>query len=369
MPRTVFNLRLELPDVRMSASPEAIQMLTWCAATGAIALFAAGAAILASSAGGYVAARTVPVVTLLVMVSLPLAIARICPQRATVATSTALMIAISATGATSAVASATRVATNAGTATACGCLAMAGAALMLAIWAAISRRPPRTLPATPPSTALRLGPARSAAGSIGQIAAVLRPGTGIVLPALLAGLSSGALARFQLFAICGAGAPSPVQCALSFAALVVLGYLCERHDHRHVLIALFALRGLLLAALTTNTAVPLAAFAAPVFAVLDYLTIPTLMRGRESTHPASAGCPGGMHHAGMLAGAALATAPRFFGDGFYLLFLFSTALNLACACLFLRRRATRRLHTPNALRPPHHDARSLRRPAHQPLTP
>jgi hypothetical protein len=171
-----------------------------------------------------------------------------------------------------------------------------------------------------------------------DFATALRASGTLLAPALLAGISSGMLARFQFFALCGAGPFSSTQLAISLGAAMGLGTLAQRIDHRYALLALFALRATLLAALTLDALAPWAAFAAPAFGVLDALTLPTLMRGGRT---AQASCPGVAHHAGMLAGAALATTSWGFSQGFYTLFLAGAALNLMCAYALAARRSAR----------------------------
>jgi hypothetical protein len=172
-------------------------------------------------------------------------------------------------------------------------------------------------------------------------AQALRNNAWLIAPALLAGLSSGVLARFQFFAICGGGTASVTHVVASLIIVTLAGGLAERVDHRRALLALFTLRGALLAALTLDALAQWTALAMPAFAVLDYLTLPTLMRGGRAARASQAGCPGLAHHAGMLAGAALANTPWGFGQGFYALFLIGGALNLACAGVLAARHGSR----------------------------
>ncbi|WP_410864146.1 hypothetical protein [Paraburkholderia sp. SIMBA_027] len=166
----------------------------------------------------------------------------------------------------------------------------------------------------------------------------LRSNAAMLAAALLAGLSSGVLARFQFFSICGSGPFSFSHAAMSLCLVALLGLIADRADHRHTLLALFVVRGALLAALTLAAFSAWTVFAAPAFALLDALTLPALIRASRMQRAAHAGCPGVVHHGGMLAGAALATTSWGFGQGFYALYLLGGALNLACAYALAHRR-------------------------------
>ncbi len=171
-----------------------------------------------------------------------------------------------------------------------------------------------------------------------EVNSALRSNAAMLAAALLAGLSSGVLARFQFFSICGSGPFSLSHAAISLCLVATLGLIADRADHRHTLIALFVVRGALLAALTLAAFSAWTVFAAPAFALLDALTLPALIRASRMQRAAHAGCPGVVHHGGMLAGAALATTSWGFGQGFYALYLLGGALNLACAYALAHRR-------------------------------
>ncbi|WP_321855544.1 hypothetical protein [Paraburkholderia tropica] len=171
-----------------------------------------------------------------------------------------------------------------------------------------------------------------------EVNSALRSNAAMLAAALLAGLSSGVLARFQFFSICGSGPFSLSHAAMSLCLVATLGLIADRADHRHTLLALFVVRGALLASLTLAAFSAWTVFAAPAFALLDALTLPALIRASRMQRAAHAGCPGVVHHGGMLAGAALATTSWGFGHGFYALYLLGGALNLACAYALAHRR-------------------------------
>lgn len=171
-----------------------------------------------------------------------------------------------------------------------------------------------------------------------EVNSALRSNAAMLAAALLAGLSSGVLARFQFFSICGSGPFSFSHAAMSLCLVALLGLIADRADHRHTLLALFVVRGALLASLTLAAFSAWAVFAVPAFALLDALTLPALIRASRMQRAAHAGCPGVVHHGGMLAGAALATTSWGFGQGFYALYLLGGALNLACAYALAHRR-------------------------------
>jgi hypothetical protein len=176
---------------------------------------------------------------------------------------------------------------------------------------------------------------------------VATPSTATALLALLAGLSSGSLARFQLFAICGVSGAQPFwQIALSLAAVCALASIAERSRGNRMLMALYIARATLIGTLAANHNPALAPLAAAVFLILDCLTIPALVNLRgNSTSVLSAGCPGVAHHIGMVLGAALSTSPYFFGDGFVLLYALSATANVICAAsLATHWRASQHAH-------------------------
>ncbi|PXW23435.1 hypothetical protein [Paraburkholderia caballeronis] len=409
------------PASRRVAMPPGLHAAgAWCGLAGGAALLAAGLVLAAAGvARGQVAAASAGIV-LLTMIALPAAMARRFGSRAGAPVAAALMLSMIATGV--AAAAATR-----GAGSSSGWLLAPAALLLLAstrpLWRA--RR-----------ADAGIGAAREAAlpspRDVHRHAGWLRAAAPVALPALLAGLSSGVLARFQLFAICGAGAFAPSHALAAFVVATAGALLADRFERRRVLLALFAWRGALLAALTLDALLPFFTLAAPLFAVLDCVTIATLLRtpgaasatwlagcsgaaplagsldipctvspagrvdatrtaspagrigapcaasptGRveaaRTAQPASrigtaytaspagrtasalaashASCPGAIHHAGMLAGAALALTPWCFGDGFHPLFLFGGALNLVCAAAFAVRRDAR--HEPRRRAPP-----------------
>lgn len=299
----------------------------WCCATGGAAALATGVLLAAAPAGTRAVALAAGGAALLAMIALPGAIARLFPARVTAPVATSLLLTMTAMSfATS------QAMQDSATSTALPLVATGAALLAAMAW--LARRADVARGATRHEVRLHDLDGRRSASALDT----LRRNAPLVAPALLAGLSSGALARFQFFAICGTGPVASVQVALSLMAVLACGWLVERIDPRHALLALFALRGALLAALTLDALAPHAALAAPAFAVLDYLTLPTLMRLRPASRAARTGCPGGAHHAGMLAGAALATTPWCFGQGFYALFLSGCALNLGYAFAFAARR-------------------------------
>jgi hypothetical protein len=160
------------------------------------------------------------------------------------------------------------------------------------------------------------------------------------LLALLAGLSSGSLARFQLYAICGMSGAQPIwQIAFSLGAVCALALITDRSGNNNwILIVLYMLRAALIGTLAAVENPTLALLAAKIFLVLDCLTIPALMKpGGKSRNAMSAGCPGAAHHIGMVLGATLSTTPYFFGDGFILLYALSAMANLTCAASLATR--------------------------------
>jgi hypothetical protein len=294
-----------MPRERRPAVMHAIRLLcVWASITGGASALAAGVMIAAMQAGAPFAAFAASALALLAMALIPGALARsFANPTAPIASTLTLTMAAMGAGA------------HAGATFAQTPLILGGVALIAAACMHL------------------LHTRDSAASSVHThaTAPAWRNGMLLIAPALLAGLSSGVLARFQLFALCGGAAMSVTQVVTSLAVVSLAGWLADRVDYRRALLVLFVLRGGLLVAFTLNCLAPWAALAAPAFAVLDYLTLPTLMRGGRSFRASGAGCPGLAHHAGMLAGAALATTPWGFGQGFYALFIVGGALNLACA--------------------------------------
>jgi hypothetical protein len=307
-------LRLRLP-----ATMHALRALCiWGVVTGGASALAAGVMLAAMQAGEPLTTFAASALALLAMVLIPAALARRFVSRATVPVATALALTMAAMSAAAA-------GVHEGAATP---LTLGGIALLATAWSHLRRE-----------TTARSAHAQMHAAPL--YAQPLRNNTWLIAPALLAGLSSGVLARFQFFAICGRGTASATHIVTSLVIVAFAGWLAERVDHRRALLVLFALRGALLAALTLDSLAPWAALAMPAFAMLDYLTLPTLMRGARASRASQAGCPGLAHHAGMLAGAALATTSWGFGQGFYALFLLGGVLNLACAGVLAARRNAR----------------------------
>ncbi|MCP3710568.1 hypothetical protein M3I54_26960 [Paraburkholderia sp. CNPSo 3274] len=283
-------------------------LCVWASITGGASALAGGVMIAAMQAGAPFAAFAASALALLAMALIPGTLARCIATRATVPIASALVLTIAAMSAGA----------RAGATLAQTPLILGGIALIAAACAHLR--------------CARDGAARSM--HTHATAPVWHNGILLTAPALLAGLSSGVLARFQFFALCGGAPISVTQVVTSLAVVSLAGWLADRVDYRRALLVLFVLRGSLLASLTFDCLAPWAALAAPAFAVLDYLTLPTLMRGGRASRASGAGCPGLAHHAGMLAGAALATTSWGFGQGFYALFLVGGALNLACAYAF-----------------------------------
>jgi hypothetical protein len=168
----------------------------------------------------------------------------------------------------------------------------------------------------------------------GELTRAIHATGATALLALLAGLSSGTLARFQLFALCRVGGTQPLwQIAFSLGAVCGLALIAERSGNSNrMLIVLYASRATLIGALAVAESQTLALLAAKIFLVLDCLTIPALMKLRSTSRSAvHASCPGAAHHIGMVAGATLSTTPYFFGDGFIALYALGAIANLICA--------------------------------------
>ncbi|CAB3776184.1 hypothetical protein [Paraburkholderia fynbosensis] len=287
--------------------------LAVCAAGSACVLIAGGGAALSMRAGlgPLPSALWMSGLALATMMGTPLLMAR-STRRATVATAATLIVTMSAMNALPAVLSGLQ---HGG---ALAALMIAAGGALLFYW--------RQLGGT-------LANERHHANDPAQ---TTRAASTTVLLALLAGMSSGTLARFQLFAVCGAGAANGVQplwhIALSLAAVCALACYADRSRNDRMLSTLYVARALLIGTLATVDNPALAPLAAKLFLLLDCLTIPALANLRGNTRRAlSASCPGIAHHIGMLAGAALSTTPYFFGNGFVVLFGISAAANLICA--------------------------------------
>lgn len=292
----------------------------WCAVTGGAAALAAGIMLGAMQAGANAAAFAASAIALLAMATLPPVFARHFGARATLPCAPALVLTM---GAMSFAAAQARAGVTSGTLP----LVAAGLSLLIAVRLFNSDR-----------LVFRI--------SFSRPIRFIRPRNGAFIgAALLAGMSSGVLARFQLFALCGAGPFSPAHLLFSLGAAIGASACLQRIERRHALVWLFSLRGALLAALTLDALAPWSLYAAPAFAVLDALTLPTLLRSdrvnhnanHEANHAAQGGCPGVAHHLGMLAGAAFATTSWGFGQGFYSLFLGAAVLNLVCASTQMTR--------------------------------
>jgi hypothetical protein len=154
--------------------------------------------------------------------------------------------------------------------------------------------------------------------------------------AWLAGMSSGLLARFQLFALCGAGPVSLAHFLLPLGAAMGAGAYLQRIERRRALLWLFMLRGVLLATLTFDALAPWSPYAAPVFTVLDALTLPTLLRNDHTRHAGPGSGPG--------ACPGVATTSWGFGQGYYVLFIGAAVLNLVCASAQAAARTRRDAH-------------------------
>jgi hypothetical protein len=181
-----------------------------------------------------------------------------------------------------------------------------------------------------------------------------RAGATTVSFALLAGLSSGALARFQFFSVCGVNGAHPLwQSAVSLLAVCVLATVFDKRERNMLLSASYAARAMLIALLPVVDTPAAAPLVANMFLILDCLTIPALMRvhGKYGS-TLSASCPGGAHHIGVVLGAALSTTPYFFGSGFVALFLMSALANLLCAVVLLQKPQNKNSERPATQRTP-----------------
>ncbi|POR49137.1 hypothetical protein B0G62_112122 [Paraburkholderia eburnea] len=285
----------------------------WCAVTGGAAALAAGIMLGAMQAGASASAFAANALALLAMALLPPMFARRFGSRATLPCAAALVLTM---GAMSFAAAQARAGVTQGALP----LALAGFAMLMAVRRFNSDALSELVP---PKLRIRFA----------------RPDNGALIgAALLAGISSGVLARFQLFALCGAGPFSLAPLLLSLGAAIGFGAGLQHIGRHHALLLLFSLRGALLAALTLDATSPWSLYAAPTFALLDALTLPTLLRNDHANHATQGACPGIAHHVGMLAGAAFATTSWGFGQGFYALFSGAAALNFVCASTQMARR-------------------------------
>ncbi|CAE6753811.1 hypothetical protein R69888_03088 [Paraburkholderia haematera] len=182
-----------------------------------------------------------------------------------------------------------------------------------------------------------------------------------MLLAWFAGLSSGSLARFQLYAICGVSGVQPLwQIVFSVGAVCAVALIADRSGNiKRTLIVLYVLRAVLIGALAAVDGPTLALHAGKMFLVLDCLTIPALMKLRGKSRSAmSAGCPGVAHHIGMVMGATLSMTPYFFGDGFMVLYVLSAIANVICAGTLAANWLDRSAILEHPTHPPHRPAPS-----------
>ncbi|WP_321942714.1 hypothetical protein [Paraburkholderia tropica] len=292
----------------------------WCAVTGGAAALAAGVMATAMRAGTQTGALAASGLALAAMACLPAMLARRFAARP-ITSITPIATALATTMLAMSAASAQANSISVGQA---AILILFGLSLLIPM---VNFSQFKNLPRIPNHKIRR-----------SEVNSALRSNAAMLAAALLAGLSSGVLARFQFFSICGSGPFSLSHAAISLCLVATLGLIADRADHRHTLLALFVVRGALLAALTLAAFSAWTVFAAPAFALLDALTLPALIRASRMQRAAHAGCPGVVHHGGMLAGAALATTSWGFGQGFYALYLLGGALNLACAYALAHRR-------------------------------
>ncbi len=292
----------------------------WCAVTGGAAALAAGVMATAMRAGTQTGALAASGLALAAMACLPAMLARRFAARP-ITSITPIATALATTMLAMSAASAQANSISVGQA---AILILFGVSLLTPM---VNFSQFKNLPRIPNHKIRR-----------SEVNSALRSNAAMLAAALLAGLSSGVLARFQFFSICGSGPFSLSHAAMSLCLVATLGLIADRADHRHTLLALFVVRGALLAALTLAAFSAWTVFAAPAFALLDALTLPALIRASRMQRAAHAGCPGVVHHGGMLAGAALATTSWGFGQGFYALYLLGGALNLACAYALAHRR-------------------------------
>jgi hypothetical protein len=207
-----------------------------------------------------------------------------------------------------------------------------GAAIMLAAPLLRARMQPRAAPAHPAASDAR---GLLSAPPFGYGAAPLAL-------ALLAGLCTGGMARVDLSDLCGPSgdAGSLAGWALSLSVVAAGAVLMDRGHLLKVLALLYGLRALLLVALGSVEleVAARAPTATQLLLALDCLTLPALLRlAGPSCGLAGMAGPGLAHHLGMGIGAALATAPYFFGDSFALPAFVGAALSLSCVlCLCIR---------------------------------
>ncbi|MFM0180828.1 hypothetical protein PQR52_20315 [Paraburkholderia aspalathi] len=288
----------------------------------ACVLLVSGAATLVSQAGLSQRANALwmSALALATMTIVPLLMSRVSRPRATLATAVTLIVTMSAIGIVPAYVGGLVHST-----TIAGLFVVAGGALLLY---------GRHFVGAPVLSPEDVDWNRYTNRNTDQSTEALRATGTTALLALLAGLSSGSLARFQLFAICGMSGAQPIwQVLLSVGAVCALAFIADRSgNNKRMLIVLYVLRAALIGALAAVDSPTLALLAAKIFLILDCLTIPALMKLRRNSRSAlSAGCPGVAHHVGMVLGATLSTTPYFFGEGFIVLYALSAITNLLCA--------------------------------------
>ncbi|WP_147394027.1 hypothetical protein [Paraburkholderia sp. BL23I1N1] len=285
-------------------------------------LLMSGAATLVTQAGFGQRANALwmSALALTTMTIVPLLMSRISREYSTLTTAVTLIATMSAMGAVPAYARGLEHCTAI-----CGVAMLLGSVLLFCGW---------RLSGKTASLAEDFDRNRYAIQNADQSTGALQATGATVLLALFAGLSTGSLARFQLFAICGVGGAQPTwQIVFSLGAVCALAFIADRtgNDNR-MLMVLYVLRAVLIGALAAVNGPTLALLAAKIFLVLDCLTISTLTKLRSKSRSAmSASCPGAAHHIGMVMGATLSTTPYFFGDGFMVLYVLSAIANLICA--------------------------------------
>ncbi|HEY4295712.1 MAG TPA: hypothetical protein VGM85_04495 [Paraburkholderia sp.] len=298
----------------------AMRVLAACAASVACVFIVGGGAALSMQAGlgQRASALGMSALALAAMMGVPLLMARSSDSHRVLATAATLIVTMSAMNALPAYLNGLQY----GGAMAASMIAAGGA--LLVCWRYLNGQ-------------LAKAPhhADAAITAITAIAATAAPSPGdaTTLLALLAGISSGSLARFQFFALCGASGAQPLwQIALSLTAVCALACFADRARNNSMLATLYIARAALIGALAAVDHPALAPLAAKIFLLLDCLTIAALANLAGNDRRAlRASCPGIAHHAGMVAGAALSSTPYFFGDGFVVLFALSAAANLICA--------------------------------------
>ncbi|MFM0206652.1 hypothetical protein PQQ96_04530 [Paraburkholderia sediminicola] len=303
-------------------------VLTTSMGGAACVLLVSGAATLVTQAGlGQRAnALLMSALALATMTIVPLLMSRLSRRHTTLATAVTLIVTMSAMGVVPAYVGGLehRIATAA------LAIALGGVLLFYGLHLASEKASPPATASSPEHSDRNTYSNQNAHDSTTTIHST---GAAALL-ALFAGLSSGSLARFQLYAICGmSGAPPMWQIALSLGAVCALALIADRSgNNNRMLIVLYVLRAALIGALAAVDSLILALLTAKMFLVLDCVTIPSLMKWRgESRSAIRAGCPGAAHHIGMVLGATLSTTPYFFGDGFMVLYVLSAIATLICA--------------------------------------